>query len=438
MDKDILTEAWEQSSPFTMEEAKKFLASQIRGVPDIDDDDPDCAKCFLLMGHAGIGKTRMIHQVGALAEAEVFAYHHGATVEEDNLGLPYIKDGVVCTAKPEHMPLFYREPTSPNGKGIFFQDEIFSGQGMGHQNISRMIIDRRHGATAMKRGWYLCAATNPETVEYGTVKSVDKALASRMIILVLKPHQDEKLAYWSGKMHRLVYQFLLLSRGGEKSYIEALDSRSWYNLAHTIGKAHSARIGSETLVKLMKTHTTPEIANAFMEYLANGDDLDKYPIQAKNILLAEPGELKDQMARVGRWLSMDAQAKDDSPAAPLLGATKFELVSWIRNESNQKLLANPSSEKEKDQAARVAENLSTFMVDIGTRGYSALVEDLIQAVRGVGGGNNNLFLRAVLHQIKGTKLEKKIIELFENYKTNKAAQMKTDAEAAEEPVAASA
>jgi hypothetical protein len=399
-----------------MEEAKVLLASQIRPVEGLPDDDPDVAKCFLLLGHAGIGKTRLVHQVGLEVGAEVFAYHHGATVEEDNLGLPFIKDGIVHTAKPEHMPLFYRKPESAGGLGIFFQDEIFSGQGMGHQNISRMIIDRRHGASKMVPGWHLVGATNPETAEYATVKSVDKALASRMIILVLKPTTDEKLAYWSGRMHKAIYQFLLLNRGGSESYVEKLDSRAWCNLAHTIGKMFEAGVPQALMVKLLRTHTDSAVAAGFEAYLERGSDPDQYPIPAAELLTAEPARFEELLQRVRRWLERHEQRGEKAGVTALLGATKFELVAWLKNPER---CASLTSGKDKRHAQLVLGNLAKFMVEIGSRDFADLASSLVHVLKEQDKSADSPLARAVLSQIKGTKLERRLLEMLDIYSRDK-------------------
>jgi hypothetical protein len=396
-----MQEARERNVTYSMAEAQELLLSQIRPAAGIADDDPDCLKAFMVEGPAGIGKSRMMRQVANRAGARLVAHHHGATVEEDNHGLPYVKNGVATNAPAAHLaPALQMDGEDPDELVMLLFEEACSGSSSGHQNFFRMVIDRQYQQTPLKKHCHVVGTTNPETADYSTVRSLDRSLAARLILIHLKPTADEKLGYWSKRMDEYLYKFLLLHHlnAGSLDYVEALDSRSWFNLAHTIAKARAAHLPVSILTKLVAAHAGSEIGRSFGEYTVHGDNPEKYPIGHKDIIKAETAELNELMARVGRWVA--------SGEMPLIGATKWDLVAWIRDQTSD------SSKLAEKDAARAARNISRFMVDVGTGGYADLARSIVDELRATP------YLRTVLGHIKGTPLERKFIAIFERFETS--------------------
>jgi hypothetical protein len=221
----------------------------------------------------------------------------------------------------------------------------------------------------------------------------------------LKPTADEKLGYWSKRMDSYLYKFLLLNHlnAGKLDYVEALDSRTWFNLAHTLAKARHARIATNTLVKLLSAHAGKEIGASFADYAVHGEDPEKYPIGHKEFLTADGDKLKDLLGRIGRWAS--------SNQTPLIGATQWDLSSWIKDQIPGKDTGQAPNAISQERAAK---NIAKFMIDIGTAGYADLARSMVDSLR------KTPFLRAVLSEIKGTPLEKKFISVFERFEADKA------------------
>lgn len=408
---DILAKAWASGATYTMEEAKQEIKYELASVDGISDDDPDVAKVILLMGPHGTGKTAITKQACIEARAEYAAYHHGATVEEDNHGLPVIEERngikVAGQAKPKHLPCFFRKPESESGRGALVLHEPFTG-GIGHQNILRMMTERCHNSDKMFPGWILVATTNPETAEYVTVKSVDAALASRMVILVVKPSNDEKIAYWSGRMHPLVYKFLLLTHiNKELNFIDKLDSRSWYNLADSIGRRQALGAGRDSMVRLLTTHAGIEVADGFNKFMEHGSDPYYFPIGAGELVAADKARLKELLTRVRNWIT---NSKTD---ISLLGATNWDLGAWVRERSHNHTKVN-------------VHNIGEYMQLLGTNGHIEFVDDLFQNARG------QPIMADLIKAAKGTPVETRIVEIFDKHSKEKA---RRDAEKAKKPAA---
>jgi hypothetical protein len=407
MSQDILAEAWASGVTYTMEEAKRELMYELIKANGINDEDPDVAKVILLMGPHGTGKTQVTKQACEEAGAEYAAYHHGATVEEDNHGLPIVEERngikVAGQAKPKHLPCFFRKPESPSGRGALVLHEPFTG-GIGHQNILRMMTERQHNSDKMFPGWILMATTNPETAEYVTVKAVDAALASRMIILVVKPSNDEKLSYWSSRMHPTLYKFLLLTNIKKIAFLEKLDSRSWYNLADSVGRRQAAGATRDSLIKLIRTHAGTDVAVGFTQYLEHGDDPYYFPIGHNELVTADRAGMRVITERIKRWL--------DGNELPLIGATNWDLGVWLREESD------------KASTKQAAANICEYMQLVGPGGYMDMVDDLFQNARG------RKIMPDFMKSVKGTKVEDRLTEIYKQHNENSKIQFKAEKGAA--------
>jgi hypothetical protein len=268
---DPIERAWAQGASYTLNEFKRELRLELEPRTDLD-GNRDVYKCLLAVGESGIGKTQAIRQVLEEAGAEYCMYHHGATMEEDNAGTPYQETvgnaKVTKIAIPDHLACFWRPP---GGKfGALVMEEIFTGATTGHQNQVRQFVDRRFGLQVMQPGWRVIGTTNPATAEFHTVHAVDLALAKRMIVFPVRPTDQEKLAYWNGKMNPILHTFLVTWNVQGRSIISLTDSRTWMNLSDSLSRRQSGSswlVDYSSLMKLMSNHVGKEIAAMFVEIL---------------------------------------------------------------------------------------------------------------------------------------------------------------------------
>lgn len=399
---DMMEQVWTKGKRYSLKEFKDELKFEIRSRQDLD-GSTDVAKCVLALGEAGIGKTQAIRQAVEEVGGEYVMYHHGATMEEDNAGTPYQEgtngDRVTKIAIPDHLACFYREPKGSTG--VLVIEEIFTGSTTAHQNQARQFIDKRFGLTKMKPGWHLVGTSNPATADFHTVKSVDKALAKRMIWFPIEATSEEKLTYWAGRMDDLLYKFLVLwhLQKKELDFIKATDSRTWMNLSDSIARRRDPASGilqcsQPSLHRLVYNNVGKEVADAFQAYLTLGNDPDEYPISHADILRADAKEIKILVARIKRWT--------DRKRAALIGATKWSLCGYLHNGANHDKVD-----------ARGIDNLSSFMKAVGEGGFADLTGSMLKQL-----GKSPL-ARAILEKLEGSELESKMASLIDTLEDKK-------------------
>lgn len=432
---DPIAQANEPENAISLTEAGMMLEAQLKADPSLPIDSKNVRKMITLIGHAGEGKTAMIEQVLTRLGAEMAVFHMGSTIEEDNNGLPFIDQvkGITRLAKPEHVPCFSRVPISPSGLGVLVVEECLSGQMM-HQNFLRSVIDRVWpNGDRMFPNWHVVGTTNPETSEYATVKAADRALASRLIFMLVRATSDEKMRYWAVHMQPTlptIYNFLLAyhdvgngvtiserDTNPEFNPIDCLDGRAWFNLADTVERSRAAGLPNRLIARSVRTHCGKEIETAFTDFLSKGSDPDEYPISHPRLLLGfnkdtgkydDKDVIREEHARIGRWLS-------DEKKLPLVGVTKWGIKSFFRDENQLQRMKNDS------QFYRlVLGNLCAFMLDMDKGGYAEHAADLCATVKDATPKTRDTFIRDVLNKIKGTSLEKKLISLHETYQEEKA------------------
>ena len=395
-----LLDYWANTTRYTIEEAKQIVKAHLKALPGFNPTSISTKYGLLLIGHGGIGKSSAIEQAAYEAGAEFWTTQVGANVYEDSHGLQKIEtngDGKPMTvhAAAAHMKALFRQPQDLNklGIGCALWDEVSSGDKM-HQNDVRAMLDGFMDENKVHAGWVKCACTNPPLPEYGTVNDLDSAICARFEPICLEPTSEEKLRYWAKTMQPTVYKFLLLHHADHNDMIGYLSARLWDITADCVERMVLAGCGRALVIKSVQAKTDKVVAEAFMRYMEAGNNPDRYPIAARELVSADADVLRDMMARVGRW----TQHKEGTP---LIGATKWDIVQWLKDKDNQSKLADK----------KVANNISKFMIDVGSNGYTDLAFSMLDVIRGT-----NL-MRDIISQVKGTKLEKKFIEVYEKHQT---------------------
>lgn len=126
-----------------------------------------------IWGHPGIGKSQIVHQVGAAMKREVRDVRAVLLDPVDLRGLPTLtKDGKTAWAAPDFLPR--------DGEGILFLDELNRAPQLVQNACFQLVLDRKLGDYVLPDGWSVVAACNP--TGGGTSKMSD-ALANRFIHL---------------------------------------------------------------------------------------------------------------------------------------------------------------------------------------------------------------------------------------------------------------
>ena len=251
-----------------------------------------------MIGHGGIGKTSAVEQACDLAGAEFWTTQVGANVYEDSHGLQKIDGDQTVHAAAAHMKTLFRAPATGIGGALW--DEVSSGDKM-HQNDVRAMLDGFMDENKVHPGWVKFACTNPPLPEYGTVNDLDSANCARFEPICLEPTSEEKLRYWAKHMQPTVYKFLLLHHADHNDMVGYLSARLWDITADHVERLMLAGCGRNLIIKSVQAKTDKVVAEAFMRYMEAGNNLDKYPISARELVAADPDTLRDMMVRVGKY-----------------------------------------------------------------------------------------------------------------------------------------
>jgi hypothetical protein len=139
-----------------------------------------------IWGPPGVGKSAIVAAVAAQHGLEVVDLRLGQIPPSDLRGLPYVKDGVSCYARPEWL--------RPEGRGVLFLDELPNAvptvQGLSQQ----LLLDRRIGEHKLGDGWFIIGAGNRR--EHGAaVHAMPSPVANRMVHFDLDADLDSWKAF---------------------------------------------------------------------------------------------------------------------------------------------------------------------------------------------------------------------------------------------------
>ena len=151
---------------------------------------------IFLEGISGIGKTAIQKQIADEfsrdylngEETNVLVINLAAKESTDFSGLPYIKNGRTCFAKPNDIP--------DEGYGILFFDE---GNRIHDLELKSVMLnylnDREINGHKLGKNWIMVMAGNPfDREEYDTVE-FDTAMSARLINYELSPSIEETIQY---------------------------------------------------------------------------------------------------------------------------------------------------------------------------------------------------------------------------------------------------
>jgi len=373
----------------------------------VDNESRDACKCVLLVGEHSSGKTRIVEQSCEESGAEMIKFHFGATEQEDHAGRQYTEDETKLTrrAVPEHLPCFYRKPNSKTGVGVMFFDETMSGYS-GHQVILRMMIDRKLVDIDIQPGWIFVGSTNPPTINYASIQEAEESLSGRFIYVPVEGKPEEYLSYWAKYMPPKVYEFLLLTHTNGQGFVMEAGAREWFNFADTAERVLNTRnasgerfVSDALLAKLCRVNHSKEIGVEFFNFLKHGGDLDHYPIRFGVFLNSDDKTWKEAVGRVKRWI--------DGNEVPLLGATKWDLVNFLRDSEQAKNVEKGG--------VKLAKRVAEFAMVLSDGKKADIVGSLIQGCR------DTPIMQKLMPEIRGTRLAKRFVEIYKADQTARKA-----------------
>lgn len=138
----------------------------------------------ILVGHAGVGKTEIVKQIGAETGRRVIVLMLSQMEPGDLLGFPAKDDS---TGKTKYYaPDWWPE----DGQTIVFLDEINRAHITVRNAVMQLLLDRRIHNNILPKGTWVCAAMNPDTSDYEVEPVIDKAFIDRFVWIKVKPNYE--------------------------------------------------------------------------------------------------------------------------------------------------------------------------------------------------------------------------------------------------------
>ena len=171
-----------------------------------------------MWGPPGIGKSDIVHQIGAEQGRIVIDVRLSLWEPTDVKGIPYYNADLktMCWAPPVELP------SDPNSTAILFLDELNSAAPATQAAAYQLILNRRVGTYQLPDGVSIIAAGNRET-DKGVTYRMPAPLANRFLHLELRTDFDDWLKWaTTNRVHEQVVGYL----GFAKQDLYDFDPRS--------------------------------------------------------------------------------------------------------------------------------------------------------------------------------------------------------------------
>jgi len=129
----------------------------------------------ILVGHAGVGKTEIVKQIGKETGRDVRILVLSQMEPGDLIGMPARDKDRTVWLKPDWFP--------KSGNEILFLDEINRASDITRAAVMQLLLDRRLNDHVLPDGVWLVAAMNPDTDKYELNQIIDQAFIDRFVWL---------------------------------------------------------------------------------------------------------------------------------------------------------------------------------------------------------------------------------------------------------------
>ena len=171
-----------------------------------------------MWGPPGIGKSDIVHQIGAEQEREVIDVRLSLWEPTDIKGIPYYNADMksMTWAPPSELP------TDPESTAILFLDELNSAAPATQAAAYQLILNRRVGTYVLPKGVSIVAAGNRET-DKGVTYRMPAPLANRFVHIELRTDFEDWLMWaTNNRVHEQVVGYVSFA----KSDLYDFDPRS--------------------------------------------------------------------------------------------------------------------------------------------------------------------------------------------------------------------
>jgi hypothetical protein len=145
----------------------------------------------MLVGHAGVGKTQAIKEIGRKFKRDVIILSLSQMEPGDLIGMPSRDGNKTVWLQPEWWP--------QHGNSIIFLDEINRSHETVRAAIMQLLLDKRLNTHVLPEGTWIAAAMNPETDSYEVEFTIDQAYIDRFVWLKVTNDFEEWTKYMSKK-----------------------------------------------------------------------------------------------------------------------------------------------------------------------------------------------------------------------------------------------
>jgi len=176
-----------------------------------------------MWGPPGIGKSDIVHQIGAEQNREVIDIRLSLWEPTDIKGIPYYNStlNTMCWAPPTELP------TDPTSTAILFLDELNSAAPATQAAAYQLVLNRRVGTYILPKGVAIIAAGNRET-DKGVTYRMPAPLSNRFLHLELTTDFEDWLNWATNNLiHGQVVGYLGFSKQDLYNFDPKSPSRSF-------------------------------------------------------------------------------------------------------------------------------------------------------------------------------------------------------------------
>ncbi|MBN2816414.1 MAG: AAA family ATPase [Campylobacterales bacterium] len=311
-----------------------------------------------LEGESGIGKTSIIEQYAKEREMDCIIMGVASLDHIEFYGRTVATD-VVVGVNDEKFTVFKKslpswvarilENDKNNRETLLFIDELNRAEPQNLQSLMNLILKKEFGADSIQlpNSLYIVAAGNPVDDGEYLVESLDKAMLSRMaIVKVITTLESWKKNYAlkydkkhnRQKIHPLIITYLddnphdfVLASAEDDMSDPGMDPRRWDMISRLLYTYEKTSNNSITLVNLLATVSSKEVAPKLASYIHNANVLTFSKIQKKlEAFLTANSETDFRAYLLEEKSSSDYVALIDSIASEYKSAQPVTQVNILR------------------------------------------------------------------------------------------------------------
>jgi len=322
LDPSMIKRALNSKTTFTMNQAVAMIMADFQSSATLQPWERfDVTKCWLMLGPHGCGKSASLKAAAQRAGWDWTIHSVGSTALEDDLGVPFEKDGRAIYAAPDWFPV--DPPDSEEKKGICILDELVTANREKQNLVREILSEYKAGNLHIHPGWFLAGTGNPPDRQmYSTVQILDVAIDDRLNVLVVNPDFDDFMRYVADNevLPESLRLFLRMDDQSrrEKGAWHELTSRHWVIVGDTLLRMGDD-ISMDMKKMLLQTKLSGKTVDRYYKFLRDGADSDAWPIPGQDIL--DPAQLEENLRKLEKWKSA---GNND-----LLFCTGYELQTTI-------------------------------------------------------------------------------------------------------------